>query len=240
MTRAPGMMDTQRLVVQRHRPLQIWLLRGVALIGVVGCLWAAFEAGRLRAGYSIAAAEEEHRLRVELAGRLSETEARLAALEMAKRIDVEAYKEVEKSLADLQARLGEQTQELAFYRGIVNPNEAVAGMRVQRLQVLAGVGPHRFRLRIVLVQTARQDQLATGTADLAVQGLRGGHEVSLPLAKIGTASRTLAFSFRYFQQVEAEIELPADFAPRKVQIEVQPAKAATAIKQSYPWKIETT
>jgi len=240
MTRAPGMMDTQRIVVQRHRPLRIWLWRGAGVLALLLCLWAAFEAGRMRAGYSVAAAREEHRLRVELAGRLSETEGRLAALEMAKRVDTEAYKEVEKSLADLQTRLGEQTQELAFYRGIVNPNEAVAGMRVQRLQVLAGVGPRRFRLRIVLVQTARQDNLVTGTADLAVLGLRGGHELSLPLAKIGTASRTLAFSFRYFQQMEAEIELPADFVPRKVQIEVRPAKAPNAIKQSYPWKIETS
>ena len=233
-------MDTQRLVVQRHRPVRVWLLRVGVVLGVLLCLWGAFEAGRLRAGYSLAVAAEEHRLRVELAGRLREVEGRLAAMEMAKRIDTEAYKEVEKSLADLQTRIGEQTQELAFYRGIVNPNEAVAGMRVQRFRVLAGAGVRRYRLRLVLVQTGRQQTLTTGTADLAVEGVRAGRELSLPLAKIGTASRNLGFSFRYFQEVEAEIELPADFLPHKVQVEVRPAQAVTVIKQSYPWKIETT
>jgi hypothetical protein len=64
--------------------------------------------------------------------------------------------------------------------------------------------------------------------------------INLPLAQIGTSSKSLSFSFRYFQEVETEIELPADFLPQRVVVEVRPAKATASIRQTYPWKIETT
>ena len=159
---------------------------------------------------------------------------------MARRVDAESYAQVEKSLADLQARLGEQSQELTFYRGIVNPADNIAGLRIQQLKVLPGIAPRRFRVRIVLIQAARQDSVTSATADLSIDGLRGGRAVNLPLAEIGTSSRSLAFSFRYFQELETEIELPADFLPQRLQIEVRPARASSSIRQTYPWKIETT
>jgi hypothetical protein len=235
--------DTQRLVVKRHVPGRTALYWGGCALGALLCLWGAFEAGRMTAGYSVITAERERRAQAaELAdatGRLHVLESRLAATEVARRVDKEAYTQVEKSLAELQARVGEQSQELAFYRGIVNPTDGISGMRIQRLQVLPGVAPRRYRVRIVLIQAARQDAMTTAAADLSVDGQRAGRATSLPLSEIGTASRVLNFSFRYFQEVETEIELPADFLPQRVQVEVRPAKGAASIRQSYPWKIET-
>jgi hypothetical protein len=66
-----------------------------------------------------------------------------------------------------------------------------------------------------------------------------GRAASLTLAAIGTQSRVLNFSFRYFQELEAEVELPAQFVPQKLQVEVRPTKGGTPIRQSYPWKLET-
>jgi len=236
--------DTQRLVVKRHAPIKAALIWGIVIVGGTVCLVGAFEAGSIRAGYSILTAELDRRAKSaqieELTAQLRTTQARLAEAEVASRVDREAYRQVEKSLADVEARLSAQSQELTFYRGIVNPSDGLAGLAIQRLQVLPGIAPHRFRVRIVLIQAARQDAVANGTADLSVDGMRGGRAVSLPLAQIGTSSNSLSFSFRYFQVVETEIELPADFLPERVVIEVRPAKAAASIRQTYPWKLETT
>jgi hypothetical protein len=236
--------ETQRLIVRRHKPARTALVWGSLVVGGFVLLATAFEIGRYRAGYSVIDAERDRLARSaeikELTVQLRDTQLKLAANEMARRVDKESYAQVEKSLADLQLRLGEQSQELTFYRGIVNPADNIAGLRIQQVKVLPGVAPRRFRVRIVLIQASRQDAVTGAAADLSVDGLRGGKAVNLPLAEIGTSSRALSFSFRYFQELETEIELPADFVPQRVQIEVRPAKAASSIRQTYPWKIETT
>jgi hypothetical protein len=236
--------DSQRLIVRPHAPRRTALVATFTVLGTLLGLALAFEAGRLRAGYSVVSAELERReLKGELAelrGELSASRAKQAAAEMARRVDKESYTQVEKSLADLESRLAEQSQELAFYRGIVNPTDGIAGLRIQRLQVLPGVAPHRFRVRIVLIQAARQDATTTATADLSIDGERGGRAVNLPLAEIGTAPKPLTFSFRYFQEIETEIQLPADFVPERVQVEVRPAKATAPLRETYPWKVEST
>jgi hypothetical protein len=236
--------EAQRLVVRRHTPGRAAVFWGALVIGGAVCLLLAFEAGRARAGYSLiswALDSHEKATQIEkLSTELREAQAKLAALEMARRVDRESYNQVEKSLADLEARLGEQSRELTFYRGIVNPSDNIAGLRIQQLKVLPGIQPHRFRVRIVLIQASRQESVTAATADLSVDGERGGRAANLPLAEIGTSSRALAFSFRYFQELETEIELPADFLPQRVQIEVRPSKGTAAIRQTYPWKVETT
>jgi hypothetical protein len=174
----------------------------------------------------------------ELTAQLHDTEARLAAAEIARRVDKEAMQQLEASLKEIESKLQQQSQELAFYRGIVNPADGTEGLRVQRLRLLPGIAPHTFRARIVLMQAARQDAVVSASADLSVQGLRAGRLTSLPFAKISASPRPLAFSFRYFQEVETEIRLPADFLPQRVEVTVRPSKGNAAIHQTYPWSLE--
>ncbi len=235
--------ETQQLVVKRHAPRRAVLLWTGTVLGTLLGIWGTFEAGRMLAGYSVISAARERIAQsgeiADLRSKLRDTEARLATAEVARRVDHEAEAQVEKSLAELQSRLGEATQELAFYRSVVNPNDGALGMRVQRLRVQPALAPRHYRVRLVLMQAARQEAVTAATADFTVDGLRGGHATSLPLSEIGTSSRVLNFSFRYFQELETEIELPADFVPQNIQVEVRPAKGASPIRQAYPWTIET-
>lgn len=235
-------LETRKLVVRpqglRRGPLP-WAAVGLAIAVL---LWVAFEFGRTQGGYSVAAAFAERRQlqgQVEaLTARARELEAQFATAEIARRVDREAYAQVEKSLADLQQQLGEQSQELAFYRGIVSPADGTVGLRVQRLLVQPTAEPGRYRLRIVLIQAARQDAIVTGNVEITLDGQRGGGAVSLDLAALGR-DRPLPYSFRYFQEVEAEVQVPAGFAPARVQIEVRPRGADAPVRASFPWQVET-
>jgi hypothetical protein len=233
--------DSDQLVVTRYAPRRAALAIGLATLLVVVVGVAAFELGARRAGYSLLTGAAEHAAAAarerDLARRAEAAEAKLAQAELAARIDHESSAQVEKSLADLEARLAEQSQELTFYRSIVNPVDGIEGLRIERLRILPGSAPHRFRVRIVLIQAARQDAVTSASADLSVDGLRAGRAVNLPLAAIGTNPKPLNFSFRYFQEIETEIQLPADFQPQRVQVEVRPGRATAAIRQSYPWKV---
>jgi hypothetical protein len=235
--------ESQQLIVRRHAPGRTALLAAIALVGALVLLAAAFEAGQWRAGYSALSAEvEKHEREAENAAlktQLATSQAKLAAADMARRVDRESSAQVEKSLTDMETRLAEQSQELTFYRGIVNPSDGIAGLKVQRVQVLPGVAPHRYRVRIVLIQAARQDATTSASADLSIDGMRAGRAVNLPLAEIGTSPKALTFSFRFFQELETEIQLPPDFVPQRVQIEVRPARATAPIRATFPWKIDT-
>ncbi len=243
MRSRPGHNDTQRLVVRRYEPWRAAALRAGLSAVVLLALWGAFEWGRSRGGYDVAeAALEHHALHAEIAdlkSRLAQTEGKLVASDVARKVDREAYVQVGRSLAELQTRLGAQAQELAFYRSVIDPNDGITGMRIQRLKVLPATQPRHFRVRIVLVQAARQDASGAAAADFTVDGTLRGRAASLSLAAIGTSSRVMNFSFRYFQELEAEIELPPQFLPQTLQVEVRPSKGAAPIRQSYPWKLDT-
>ena len=90
------------------------------LLGVliVVCGYLVFEFGRIQANYNIVdAAKErqafENRIAALQAEIVSLKEA-VALLETHRDIDIEAYKQVEGSLTDLQAEIQEQKYEIAF------------------------------------------------------------------------------------------------------------------------------
>lgn len=235
--------ETRRLVVrpQSRRGTTTFYV-ACAAVGVL-VLWGTFEAGRATAGFSLARWYAERRALVGERDaerkRVAELTAEVSGAAIQKRVDAEAYAQVEKSLADLQSRLGEQSQELAFYRGIVSPADGMSGLRVQRLRVLPGVEAHQYRLRVVLIQAGRQDAAVAGSLEVTVDGQQAGRAVSLPLGEIADQSKALSFSFRYFQELEADITLPADFEPQRVQVEVRTKAADAPVRQAYVWKLET-
>jgi hypothetical protein len=210
-----------------------------ALTGLV----AAFESGRLSAGYSTLDTALERRALLkdleEAHARIMALETQVAHFEVSSRIDKEANAQIEKSLADLDGRLGEQAQELAFYRSVVSPKDVAPGLRIVRLQILPATQALHYRLRIVLVQGGRPQGTVSGTLAVSVDGQQAGQVVNLPL-DLGTPGRKeFAFGLRSFQELEPEIVLPADFVPQRVQLEARPKGAEAPLRETVPWKVDT-
>lgn len=216
-----------------------------AVVVAVMLLYGIFELGRFAAGYSTIAQIRQDRSRNKDLRVLQQDNERLrsmlAAMELARNVDGKAYADVAKNLADLQDRLLKQGEELAFYRGIVSPEDGIGGLRVQRLEILPGEAAGHFLLRIVLLQSMRQEAVAAGRLKLQIEGTRGSDPATLSLAEAGAAVRAndqLPFKFRYFQNLEQEIVLPPDFEPRTVNVELITPKLAP-VRKSYPWQIHT-
>jgi hypothetical protein len=108
--------------------------------------------------------------------------------------------------------------------------------------VLRGAEESRYRLRLVLVQVKQHHRRVSGTVRLSVDGARDGEVVSVPYAQLATndGDSRWAYSFRYFQDFERDLVLPAGFRPDRVNIELLPSgKGNTGIKQSFPWSTNT-
>lgn len=231
--------------VVRSRPLwQRRLLLAGSLLGVALLLYLVYEWGRYDGGYSkIAEIQRRRALSTQIETLTSANEklrAEVAAAELTHNVERQAYAEVEKSLADLQAQVLKHREELTFYRGIVSPEDGIGGLRVQSFQIQPGSAESHYRLNLMLVQSMRQDAAASGTVDIRVEGARGGKPEQLPLSQIGGATRAdglVAFQFRYFQELEQDIALPADFEPRAVTVEVRSGRLAP-VRESYPWQVE--
>jgi hypothetical protein len=238
-------LRTGRLVVRYHAP---WrgraVLVGVA-VGVIVLLLAAFELGRYRSGYNKLA---EMQLRRDLTATIERVEKdneqlrqAVAAAELAREVDRKAYADIEKTLADLQDQVLKQSEELTFYRGIVSPEDGVGGLRVQRFQVLPGAADQHYRLRVVLVQSMRQEAMVSGAVRISIDGVRYNKPEQLALTETLGEPRPnaqLPFRFRYFQNLEQDVVLPEDFEPRAVVVEVRTGRGEP-MKESYPWQVQT-
>lgn len=235
---------TGRLVVRYHAPWRGRALTIGAIVALLLLLVGMFEFGRYRSGYS-KLAEMQHRS--ELAATIDKLEKEneqlrqaVAAAELARDVDRQAYADVEKNLADLQAQVLKHREELTFYRGIVSPEDGIGGLRIQRFQVVPGAAEHHYRLRLVLVQSMRQDAVVSGSVGIQIEGVRDNKPVQLALNDTVGEPRPdaqLPFRFRYFQNIEQDIMLPEGFEPRAVNVEVRTAKLSP-MRESYPWQVQ--
>lgn len=237
---------TGQFVIRQH---PTWRRRAFmigAVLGSIVALYLMYEWGRFEGGYS-KFAEIQHRR--ELAAHVEALEqenerlrAEVASAELARSVDNKAYADVEKNLTDLQAQVLKHREQLTFYRGIVSPEDGIGGLRIQRFQVLPGATERQYRLRLVLVQSMRQETVVSGAVVVQIEGVRDNRPLQLTLPQAGVTSTRadgqLPFQFRYFQNLEQDIVLPEGFEPRAVNVEVRSARL-DPVRESYPWQVQS-
>ncbi len=233
---------TRRSHLQTHGTGRTWLARGLLVAIAVIAGYLVFEYGRISAGYDIVdAAGEKAALEGHidtLNERITELEQEVAILETHREIDREAYKEVEGGLLELQEKIQEQQDAIAFYRGIVSPADGKPGLRVQDFKLTRGLEEREFKLRLVLVQAMKHDRKVSGTVAMTVEGSEDGKAKSYTLADLlpADATRDWPFSFRYFQDFDRQIVLPDGFTPERILVEVRSrTRSISSIEESFAW-----
>lgn len=214
----------------------------IAIALVVGG-YLIFEFGRIQADYNVVDALDEQEsyesVIAELENEISALKQEIALLETHKEIDREAYQVVEANLEDLQRKIQEQDQAIAFYRGILSPKDGGRGLRVQDLRLTKGNKERQYHVRLVLVQVMQHDRSVKGEVDFSLEGAQDGVATTYKLEQLlpEDADSNWAFSFRYFQDFDRELILPAGFTPEVVNIEVvSRTKSIASIKQSFVWQ----
>lgn len=209
---------------------------------IVASGYLVFEFGRIQAGYNIVEAVgerqnyEEHIMQLD--NDIIELHQEVALLETHRNVDRIAYKDVEKNLLTLQAKIQEQRDAIAFYRGIVSPTDGNSGLRVQDLKLTRGKVEREFNVRIVLVQAMKHDRKVSGDVNLSVEGSQDGVETSYTFAQLIAAGeeKRWVYSFRYFQNFDRQLVLPDGFTPERIKIEVHSrTRSISSIEESFDW-----
>jgi cell division protein FtsB len=225
-----------------HGTGRTWMVRSFLALLVVFTGYLVFEYGRISAGYDVIdAASERGELEAHIKSLDDEIEAlkqEVALLETHREIDREAYREVEGSLITLQAKIQEQRDAIAFYRGIVSPADGNSGLRVQDLKLTRGAKEREFNMRLVLVQAMKHDRKVSGDVAVSIEGTEDGAGKTYALTDLlpADADKDWPFSFRYFQDFDRQLVLPDGFTPERVHVEVRSkTRSISSIEESFAW-----
>lgn len=228
--------------LQQHGAGRTLIFRGVIVALIVVSGYLIYEFGRIKAGYDIVEAGnirqayEDHIMQLD--DEIVELKQEVALLETNREVDRESYKEVEASLSTLQAKIQEQRDAIAFYRGIVSPSDGNSGLRVQDLKVTRGKEEREFNLRLVLVQAMKHDRKVAGDVNLSIAGRQGGVDTTYEFGQLlpDDADSKWAFSFRYFQNFDRLLVLPDGFTPERITVEVRSrTRSISSIEESFAW-----
>jgi hypothetical protein len=233
------------LVVRRRAPiLRTALSIATVLVGLFA-LYVAYEFGRYDAGYDRqAVAQQRTELEVQIE-RLSkdnrEMRTKFAELDTIRLGRPNEQAEMARQLGDLQARLERQSQELAFYRGVVAQGASTLGIRIEQLHIVPGPQPATFAVHLALVRAGKPDAEALGTLQLTVEGSSEGTPKTLDLTALtGGRLHELRYNFRYLENIEQELTLPPAFKPERLAVQVLSSRHdVEPLSQTFIWTVES-
>lgn len=229
---------TGQLVVKPRLSSRVKLLLiGTTLtVVVLGSGWI-YNYGLSTAGFerSSAAQKEEH-LQEQLKQQKAENNdlrEKLAQAQRSVQMNDTAFQELDRSLKSSAQEIVKLREELNFYRNIISPADKKSGLRIQNLSIEPTETANKYRYKLVLIQALKHEHTIDGSASLEIVGVQGGQDsvVSIP----GSGGDAIKVSFKYFQDIEGQFELPKNFKPRRVKVNVKPTRGAQAVEESYAW-----
>lgn len=215
------------LVVKAYHPWRSRLISALLVLVLILVAWALFEYGRYSAGYDSFVANKQHGALIDqnkdLKSQLDQLQEDKAVLARDAQIKHKAYQDLDNTLKVLQGEILELKEELAFYRGIVSPRDAAQGLHLQRFKIEPNGKLRGFHYNVILTQVlnAKEDRIATGNLTFEFEGMQKNVAKVLSLQDVsGRHLRQEGFSFRYFQNIQGDIQLPPGFKPQRVTVKV--------------------
>ncbi|MBB1270888.1 DUF6776 family protein [Shewanella sp. SR44-3] len=157
----------------------------------------------------------KRKLTLELERQIQETASKNLALA----IEQEANTEMQKMFAQQLAQQKALEKELAFYRSVMAPEANAEGLAIHALELIPGLVANRYQVRLILTQLQKRKFSLRGTAQLVFIGLVDGKRSEISLDKL--TKTKFDFSFQYFQILDAEINLPANFILGRVELKAK-------------------
>jgi hypothetical protein len=164
---------------------------------------------------------------------VAELRESLARAQRSVQMNETAFQELDRALKASAHEIVKLREELNFYRNIISPSDKKSGLRIQNLLIEPTGAANHFRYKLVLIQALKHEQTINGSAWFEIVGVQGGQDSVLAIP--GKDEQLIKINFKYFQDIEGEFELPKNFKPRRVKINVKPTRGLEAVEESYAW-----
>jgi hypothetical protein len=163
---------------------------------------------------------------------------KIADLEVGGAIDDKANEEVRLTIEALQNQIAGQNEEINFYKGVMLPNVANKGLRIERLDVTPNASG-RVKYSLLLTQIVDKHDYVQGGVEILIRGQDGALEKSLQLSELDQEKQdAVRFRFRYFQNINGEMVIPDGFLPREVMIVAQSSgRNGQRLEKTFDWPL---
>ena len=203
-------------------------------------IYAGYEYGRASAGFSITDSllqRQRMASRIDdLSEQLDEVRRQLAASEVIHKVDAQTQREAQAALAELQAEIARQEQQLVFYQQLARGKYGSDTLRIEELEVRP-VNDLRHTLTLTLVHGGVTNRSVTGWLTIALSGTEGGRPRRLKLQEFAAGGEDrIDFALRNFTTLQVPIDLPERFTPEMIEVDFRLAGGnGEPLRQSFPW-----
>lgn len=217
-----------RLLLARKPRLPIALGAALAVVAVFG---AGVLAGRQWATPKSPAPHD-----FDLAGRNDALQNQLAILRRDRQVSQVADRVLQKNLAERDEEIRSLRADQAFYSKLVGADAQPGGLAVHGIALDPIAHTRAFNFTVTLTHSAEGGKEIQGKLSMAVEGIRGDKLAVLNWSDLGApgGSDGLPFAFKYFQQVQGTLMLPAGFTPNRIRVTLDP-EGSQAVTHSLPW-----
>ena len=236
----------EKMVVVPFRPYRRLLSYLIVALVVVGGSGGGLLYGQLRnGGVSAADRSIQNQLERELEvmqEQNADLRRQVALLDRTSVMDKKANEEVTQTARTLRERVAQLEQDILFYRSVMSEDAENSGLTIGQMDIESTGVPNRYRYKLVMrQQEADGDTFLTGYVNVNLVGKQDEGQVMLPLRDISTNEDQLdiRLRFKYFQNIEGELELPAGFVPEQIHIAaVSTAPSDKTINKNFSWVVE--
>ncbi len=225
------------VVLQRLGPFRSALIL-VALISV--CLFCGYRLGNFYHSYQVKTIKQQNERLASLYQQQEQQHSRINTLEVELEVERLANQGSQQLLKSMEKEHYQVKKELAFYEKVMAPEKRADGLVIENFSLWASESENHYLFRISLVQQQLKKSSAKGYVNFTIAGSLDNKPAELTFAKVSTQKRAkLDFSFKYFQIIEGEIELPENFIAEKVSVSATIPKGRWQkyyrIDESYLW-----
>ncbi|MCH6583527.1 MAG: hypothetical protein IH808_11030 [Proteobacteria bacterium] len=235
---------TGELIVKpRYSPRVKLFIAGLIVVVLLVTSGVIYNHGLSMAGFeSLTALRQQQGLQEVVAQLKQDNQAlrdSLARAERSLQMDQTAYQDLDRSLKVSSQAIVRLREELNFYRNIISPPNKKSGLHIQSLKLEAAgddgtTAISKYHYKMVLIQALNHDRKISGKARFEINGVQGGKNTTIRFPQ--AADKPISFNFKYFQDLEGQIELPQNFEPRTIKVNVTSrGRDAQSIEQIYPW-----
>ncbi|AQQ68912.1 hypothetical protein Mag101_15705 [Microbulbifer agarilyticus] len=234
-----------RMKVVPHRPILhgVFSALGVSLL-VLSTSAGAFFAGQYQISKSLDEKSRAHARALDevdrLRAQIETLRIRATTAEQSVTIGEQASESVRSELVSKDNQIAELRQEIAFYRGIMAPAEGSEGVSIGRFSI-SEAGDGRYQYKLLVQQSAARHQVVTGAVRFTIVGQADGEARRYALADLSqqVESESIPLRFKYFQNIEGELQLPEGFVPEGVELSLKSSKRkGFNIDQRYGWLVQ--
>jgi len=211
------------------------------IVLIATCLFCGYRIGNFFHVYQLNTMEQQKQRLDNLYDKQVDLIKRIHTLEVELEVEKLASAQSQSLLKEMEQQHYQVKKELAFYEKVMAPEKQADGLVIDDFVISPTSSPNHYRFQVTLVQQKKQKRYAKGHVELRFLGSLDNKPKKIDVTKVSELSKKdLAFSFQYFQVIEGEFTLPAQFKPEKLELAAILPKRKwqtyQRIDESYLWQ----